>query len=217
MSRRSSTFRPQARQRGVVLIMSLVILVVLLGAAAALVRSFDTSLLVAGNLAFKRDLVNQAERAVPGIMTALQTATQLGTPADRAANNAAFNYSATALPTNPQGIPTVLLASTATFDGSGFASSARDIQDAAQGVRIRYVVDRLCSATGDERTILEGCITSTNEPSLGRDNPDQPNAEVTAGNSGVASPIPQQVVYRLSLRVDGPRDTQAFMQATFTR
>jgi hypothetical protein len=28
--------------------------------------------------------------------------------------------------------------------------------------------------------------------------------------------VPQQVVYRLSIRVNGPRSTQAFFQTTFT-
>ena len=48
-----------SRQRGVIMIITLIALIVLLISGAALIRSFDTSMLLAGNLAFKRDLVNQ--------------------------------------------------------------------------------------------------------------------------------------------------------------
>lgn len=211
---RASPNAALARQRGVVLLLSLIILVVLLGASAALVRSFDTSLFVAGNLAFKRDLVNQGERAVPGIMTALNTGV-LSTPVSRGANNVVgVNYSATVLPTNVQGIPLALLQTTPVFDGLGYANSANDIPVPAQGVTVRYVMDRMCTAPGEESTILDSCVTSTPEPPQAGDNADRQRAEEGGGGS---SPVTQQVVYRLSLRVDGPRDTQAFLQTTFTR
>ena len=53
---------PARRQAGVVMIITLIALVALLAASIALVRSFDSSMLQAGGLAFKRDLVNQGER-----------------------------------------------------------------------------------------------------------------------------------------------------------
>jgi type IV pilus assembly protein PilX len=52
------------RQRGVVLIFTLIILLILTIGAVALMRSMNTSLFSAGNLAFRRDLVNQGEQAV---------------------------------------------------------------------------------------------------------------------------------------------------------
>ena len=60
-------------QRGTVLLLTLIVLVVLLLGGVALVRSFDTSLLTAGNIAFKRDLVNQGERVVPRVLQLFQT------------------------------------------------------------------------------------------------------------------------------------------------
>ena len=51
----------RAAQRGVVLLYSLIALVIMLIAAIALVRSFQTSLFNAGNLGFKRDMRNQSE------------------------------------------------------------------------------------------------------------------------------------------------------------
>ena len=48
--------RAGLRQRGVVLLFSLITLVVLLLAAVALIRSFSNSMFTAGNIAFRRDL-----------------------------------------------------------------------------------------------------------------------------------------------------------------
>ncbi len=52
------------RQRGATLIIALISLVILSIGALALMRSTSTSLFMAGNLAFKRDVANQAERAI---------------------------------------------------------------------------------------------------------------------------------------------------------
>ena len=52
------------RQRGVVLLFSLIALVIMLIVAVALVRSFNNSLFTAGNIGFKRDMQNQSEAAV---------------------------------------------------------------------------------------------------------------------------------------------------------
>ncbi len=61
-----------ARERGVVLLFCLIILVVLLAGGVAVMRSMDTSLVGAGNLAFKRDLVNQGELAIAKAMREFQ-------------------------------------------------------------------------------------------------------------------------------------------------
>ena len=66
-------FLPASRQRGVVLLFSLIALVVLLIAAVALMRSFNTSLFMSGNVAFKRDLQNQGERAMDSVLTEFRT------------------------------------------------------------------------------------------------------------------------------------------------
>jgi hypothetical protein len=105
-------FAAASRQRGVVLIFSLLVLLILAIGAVAVLRSVHTSLLSAGNLAFHRDLVNQAEQAVSNVMIAFKTnAPPLSgvTTADLPA----ANYSSSALPTNAQGVPTALLDNTA--------------------------------------------------------------------------------------------------------
>jgi Tfp pilus assembly protein PilX len=66
-------FVSAARQQGVVLIFSLIVLLILAIGAVAVLRSVNSSLLSAGNLAFHRDLVNQAEQAVSTVMIEFKT------------------------------------------------------------------------------------------------------------------------------------------------
>jgi Tfp pilus assembly protein PilX len=191
-------FASAARQQGVVLIFSLIVLLILAIGAVALLRSVNSSLLSAGNLAFHRDLVNQAEQAVSNVMTEFKTnALPLG--GATTADNPAANYVSTMLPTNVQGVPLVLL------DNAAFAAvaTAGDIPGATPDVKIRYVIDRLCTNTGSAST--PNCVQSTGLPTGG-----------TANRNTAVAP-PSATVYRLSVRVDGPRNTQAFLQTTFTK
>jgi len=193
-------FASPARQRGVVLIFSLIVLLILAIGAVALVRSVDTSQVSAGNLAFHRDLVNQAEQAVSTVMTEFKTN---GPPLNGAtsADLPAANYVSTALPTNPQGVPLILLTNNnAVFNAVG---SLPDIVGATPDVTIRYVIDRLCTNTGTANSL--NCAQSTALPT-----------GVTVNqNTGLAAP--SATIYRVSVRVSGPRGTQAFLQTTFTK
>jgi hypothetical protein len=202
------------RQQGTVLLITLVILAVLMISGVALVRSFDTSLFQAGNIAFKRDLVNQGERVVPAVSTAFEKGA-LATPSARANSMPAGNYSATILPSNAQGVPLALL------DDSLFdrvASKENNISVPEQGVTISYVVDRQCSTAGLDTSLGEGdCIfAEAPSPPGGSDYMSVRAEDPAAGGGGQGATQPQ-VVYRISIRVDGPRNTQAFLQTTFTR
>jgi hypothetical protein len=197
-----SSRRWRKAQRGVVMVITLLALAVMLIGAVALVRSFNTSLFTAGNLAFKRDLVNQAERAAAAALTQFDAGGALDTLDKRAANNTAVNYSAQTLATNAQGIPDALLGSTA-FAAVGVATN--DITVAGQGVTLRYVIDRLCNAQGNEVTLTSAnCVVGPT--------PDARGGSASNLNGATLQP---QVLYRVSVRVDGPRNTQAFFQTTF--
>jgi hypothetical protein len=197
----SSRCRPGRAQRGVVMVITLLALAVMLIGAVALVRSFNASLFTAGNLAFKRDLVNQAERAAVNVLTQFEAGGALDSLAERAATNTAINYSAQMLPTNAQGIPNALLNATA-FAAVGVDTN--DITVADQSVTLRYVIDRLCNNVGSEVTLTSAnCTVGPTPDARGG----------SASDFNVATLQPQ-VLYRLSVRVDGPRNTQAFFQTT---
>lgn len=189
-----------ARQRGVVLVFSLIILLILAIGAVALLRSMNSSLLSAGNLAFHRDLVNQGEQAVANVMAEFKSG---GAPLSglTTADNINANYKATSLPVNAQGVPNVLLGNVATFGTVG--APANDIAGATPDVVVRYVIDRLCVA-GTVVASIASCVQSTGLPTGG-----------TANRNTAVTP-PSATVYRLSVRITGPRNTQAFLQTTFT-
>jgi len=185
-------------QLGVVLIFTLIVLLILTIGAVALMRSMNTSLFGAGNLAFRRDLVNQGEQAVSNVITEFQSG-DLATTASTLTNVPADNYSSTMLPANAEGVPNVLLAATL----PGTVGTHADLAGMTPDVQIRYVIDRMCSATGTPTGAL--CVQSTAAPTGG-----------TAGNKSAVKP-PTATAYRLSVRVTGARSTQIFLQTTFTR
>lgn len=194
----------QARQRGAVLLFTLIVLVILLAGGVAVMRSMNTSLFSAGNLAFKRDLMNQGEQAVSTVMTAFKTGA-LSTDATTS-NLKSANYSATPLATNAKGIPLALL-----NDGAFAAvgTTVNDLTGATPDVTIRYVVDQMCDGTpaalAGQST---GCVT------LGS------SSGTTGGSSqamGNQPPSSSSLLYRLSVRITGPRNTQVFIQTSFTK
>ncbi|MGB7195060.1 MAG: hypothetical protein WBD81_16525 [Collimonas pratensis] len=181
-----------AGQRGSVLIMALISLLILMLASVALISSSDTSLLTAGNLAFKRDLANQSERAVAQVRTqfvsgALVSETLLYS------DQTAQNYWAHVLPSKKlPGIPDELIA----------PAKKDDITDAATGIRLRYVIDRMCisGTVPDKSTCTMGSFVDDKKGTAG----------ITRVSAGLGP------VYRLTVMALGPRNTQTFTQITFT-
>jgi type IV pilus assembly protein PilX len=207
-SRYPTMTRSNQTQRGVVLLFALIALLVLMIGAVALVRSFNSTLFNTGNIAFKKDLQNQSERAAARIFTALDANGALATPALRAQPVRAQNYSARMLDNNDKGIPLALLTNTA-FNAVG--DSTNDIEIADQNVRIRYVVDRLCTTVGDETLLGENaCVVAA-----GAAKDDGSSDKPISKEGGDAMPEQRQIVYRLSIRATGPRNTQAYFQSTF--
>jgi hypothetical protein len=203
LSRGARSVAARGAQHGVVLLMVLVSIVILLLAAVALVHSTGTGLFAAGNLGFRRDLVNQSGRAISAAMT------QFATVSDVTNDLATANYSSTVLPadgfpsgsssTPTHGIPKVLM------NPSSFDSTYPNgkIFDATTQVTLRYVIDRLCTTSGppDPST----CMVSSTVSDKGGT-----NWLTKAGGSSTP-------VYRISVLLIGPRNTQAFVQTTFTQ
>lgn len=186
------------RQRGTVLVIALVALTVMLLGAVALVRGMDASLLMAGNLAFKRDLLNQAERGAQAALKQLVSG-GLASDAQRQNNDLTRNYSASQLATNSQGLPLALIDDTA-YGTAGF--TAADITDSTTGVTVRYLIERLCATSGDFTAV--NCVTAAGSAdSAGDDRYRKVNPE-------------QRPLYRISVRAIGPRRTQTYIQTTVT-
>lgn len=185
-------------QRGVIMLITLIALVLLLLAAAAMLRAVDTSSTLAGNLGFRRDLGNQAERGFAAARATLVSGA-LSTETMRIADQlASYNYSSTRLSTNSNGVPTVLASDTA-FAAAGMS----DVNDKTNnGVTVRYVIDRQCLTSGAFSAANCEVTAATSQDLKGSDPPRKPGAET-------------RPVYRVSVRVKGPHDTESFFQSTF--
>jgi type IV pilus assembly protein PilX len=180
------------------MVIVMVALMVLLAGGVTLIRSSDANSSLAGQLAFRRDLKNQGERGIAWAIAQFSTGS-LSTYTSRQANVVSINYSATRLAANTQGIPNALLTDSA-FTAAGMTGT--DITSTATGVTIRTVIDRLCTSTGAHTastcTILSlPCAKNTSSQD-----------SATAQNLDC-----QLTAYRISVRVDGPRSTQAFFQS----
>lgn len=193
-ARHSSNIRCR-REGGAVLLITLILLTLLMLSAVALIRSSETSLTMAGNIAFKRDLTNQGERAMTKAIAAFK-AGALNSASTRTSDLLSSNYFATAQASDSHGLPIMLI------KDSAFTGTASDITDSASGVTIRYMIDRLCTSPGAFN--LNTCVSLRSMPNKGGDvtRPDPISAEY-------------RPVYRISVRVTGPRNTQAYLQSTF--
>lgn len=191
--------RDRWREHGMSLLVTLLAMLILSVSAVALVRSFDTSLLLAGNLAFKRDLVNEGERGMASAI-ALFDSGALADDSVRTADLFSSNYSASILDVNARGIPLVLV-NDSTYSRIGM--SAEDIADSSTGVKIRTVIDRQCAAEGSFDAAT--CVYTPSTSDVGGT-----NWVKKAGSD-------YRPVYRISVRVSGPRNTEVFLQTTLSR
>lgn len=185
------------RQRGVVLLITLIALVTLALAALALVRSVDTNIIVAGNVSLKQAATLTADNGVE---------TAVGWMNSVAANSLESDATENAYYATSDGFDPLADQSwrgggvTTRFAEGGGITAGVD----SSGNRIRYVIQRMCSEVGvpteDLCLLIEGIAEGHDQGvSTGRSD---------IGNDGLASPV-----YRITARVDGPRNTVSYVQA----
>ena len=201
------------RQQGVVLIFALIVLAVLALASVAMIRSVDVGNLAAGNLSFKQNAFSATDIGVEAAVAKFRAGGTLGPAVSITADVAAQTYFATIQATNANGIPTALL-DTVTFDAA-FASNcfwanatwqttlkacttAAGADDLAQ---VRYLIDRQCTAAGPANDTTCNYIGETGASA----------GSTSTTHTGVSnSPL-----YRVSVRVDGSKNTTSFSQVVF--
>ena len=206
------------KQRGISLIVVLVALLIIGFAAVALLRSSDTGTLVAGNLAFKKTALGASDA---GTETALAwlvaNAAGVTLYSDVAANG---YYATTADACDLTGSRTAGNAAddvnwTGGAQGANCNMKARTVAPAGvpAGYTVRYVVNRVCNAAGDPNSVFAAdgvtpmvCSTVGAGASEGstRGGPSYGNTPLT----GLS-----QTYYRITTRIDGPRNTIRYVQA----
>lgn len=202
-------------QRGLVLFFALIALLVLSLAAVALVRSVDTSTIIAGNLAFKKSATSSGDIGVETAMSWL-TATQ-------AANNTinvledgthAFNQDAPVLgyyssvhddPADPSYI-NVFSDAAWTNAGSVLVGGGAD---PATGNSTRYIIQRLCR-TANQPMKTAGCLYSGAMQDNNGQNIKLPQEVCKGAGCPVAG---QTAMLRITTRITGPKNTVSYVQA----
>lgn len=216
MSRRTSQQRP-SRQRGVVLLFALIALLILMIGAVALVRSFNTSLFMAGNIGFKRDLQNRNDFVTTQVLASLAAGGALSDRTFRGASQPGLNYSAKLLSVDKQGIPDVLTRNDRVDQAPGnFTPTGADITPNNDNtVRIAYVIDRLCASAGDEKVLGPSQCATLKSVAQGAGLQQERNSDTSSAlATNTISSAPIFVLYRVSARITGPRNTVSFFQST---
>lgn len=221
-------FRPMTgarRQRGVVLLISLIALVALTLAGLAIVRQVDTATLVTGNVTFRQSSVNTADLAVEYMLDKEGDGgfSILNVNKTRYHDNYDDWYRATMFteenPVSPcaltdvnciktSGIPNVLRsAGKCRSSSDASASSVRAVWDEHTGNCAVMVLERMCRNTG--QATANHCVLFNQAQIAGKWTQGQ-----TGDGTSSSDIVPPQngVGMRLSVRVDGPRGTTSYLQ-----
>jgi len=188
------------------MILVLVALVLMLLAVAGMLRYTDTSTSVIGNLAFRRDLTNRAELAIAAAKATLNSGA-LSTELARTTDLASANYFASTQPspTVPAGTLAIGVPAQLVSDShypSTFSCIPASCTPGTDGVLLRWVIDRQCENAGTFTTASCAYISYVNDPH---------------GTSWLAPRKPTGAahgLYRISVRVVGPHNTEVYIQTT---
>lgn len=186
-----------AAQRGAVILVALIVVVLLLITGIAVMRTVDTTSIIAGNLAFQQAATNSADVGVETAMAWLQANNESGVLNTDDQDN---GYSANG--NDPSRSP----ATGQSWDDywrQGLTSRVRTLAADGAGNTVSYVIDRLCRFAGAPGA---GASCSNVPDSMAPSN----NAEA-AGRLQILSP--SLVYYRITVRVEGPRNTLSYVQA----
>jgi type IV pilus assembly protein PilX len=204
MLMRANGRRPgRARQRGVVLMIALIVLVAMTLAGIALMRSVDTTAMIAGNLAFQQSATSSGD---VGTETAIAWLTTNNSSGYLWNNTPAQGYMAARQdPAVGQSWDSFW---TSVVNPSGGPSMAVSLgQDAATGNTVSYVIQRLCNGTGDPTSPGVDCAAP------------QSLAQASSSSKGagaVALLYNSSIYYRITTRIDGPRNTVSYVQVVVT-
>jgi type IV pilus assembly protein PilX len=188
----------RSAQRGMILMMALIALVAMTLAAVALVRSVDTGLLVASNLAFRQAATMAADTGLRNATTWLLSNTG-GTTLHNNQFSNADAYWANAQNVVPAFDPL-------NYDWEGGNNSLLVTADDGNGNNIRYVIHRLCDAPGNP--IGVACVRP---PATSGSANNSSKGVVSAGSLPMTATA--NAYYRVTVRVRGPRNTTSYVQA----
>ena len=200
--RRRGSFKAPARQKGVVVFVALIAMLVLTLAGLSLVRAVDTGGSVAANVAFRTASIVAANHAIEeAVFNLFKSPTPIAPNTDDPARH---YFSSLQINELTDGTPDVL-AGTYTQVGTKYTMPV--YTDATTNVEVRYLIERVCTpaAAGKNPTIGTCDLLPPKVSPAGTDN------EVKR------IPLPAIPHYRVTARVDVPNTNATAIAQTFLR
>jgi Tfp pilus assembly protein PilX len=189
---------PAARaQRGMILFVSLIILVAMSLAGIALMRSVDTNVLIAGNMAFKQNATSISDLGIEAARNWLSAP-----PGSLDDDQIATFYWA-----NWQSGTDFIGATTTTADDYNWTQAATATSPDPAYI-IQYVIHRLCGTAGKPADI-GNCLRSAVGAGSGSTS-GLSQGSVSYGSQ--ALPASSTIFYRVTIKVSGPRNTVSYVQ-----
>lgn len=184
------------RERGVVLLMALIVLLAMTMAGLALMRSVSTSNVIAGNMAFQQAATQSADAGVEAAANFLSTSLP-GALDTSVTSGGGVKYLAY------RQVPAAGQSWDSFWTNTVPAAAVNTLPVDAAGNTVTYVIHRLCNNDGIPLTVV-GCTTSPVDRagSLGG----------SMGGGVVALNAPPESYYRITARVAGPRNTLSYVQ-----
>lgn len=184
------------RQRGVILMVALIMLVAMTLAGLALVRSVDTGTLIAGNLAFQESAMNYGDIGATSAAKWLQGKNEAKLSQDDFGNG----YSSNIRNPAPNQSWDNFWINTLVAEGRVFTLPV----DPTTGNTVSYAIQRMCSMQNvSSRSVMPPNYCAISSSAV-------LNPVNNAGD--VAYSIPNQVYYRVTTRTVGPRNAVSYTQ-----
>jgi type IV pilus assembly protein PilX len=185
-------------QRGVVLVIALIVLVAMSLGGIAILRSVDTATLIAGNIAFKQRTIAGADF---GVESAIKWISDNVNNLNNDNTSAAYFASLSREPTNRF-----------RWEDPASWNAAKEVGSDAAGNKVHYVIHRMCTKTGlsfNHKDQL--CATDASAREGGAAAAPTEGASSVAGAS--AYDMPPRVYVRITVRSAGPRNAVSYIQS----
>lgn len=198
-------FPTNPRQNGMALVIAMIVLVAMSLAGVALMRSVDTSFLIAGNLAFRRSATASGDAGVEGARAWLMANNGSTLYTDQPAQGYyATSQDALDLTGNATRGNT---ADDVAWTSTG-ASQPKCLPPDSAGNAVCYIVHRLCNSTGAiDAGTCSTQQTSKGGSSLGAMRP------MTTYQERSWTDVATMAYYRVTVRIAGPRQNITYVQA----
>jgi type IV pilus assembly protein PilX len=197
MNRFRRHYAPASRQRGVTLIIALIVLAAMTLAGIAMMRSVDTATLMAGNIASKKSTVSGADQ---GLQTGYWWLSSNATGATLQTDNTGAGYLSSVPALEPDWLNNANWAN---------AFALNNGNPDTYGNRIYYLIHRMCpvpncapdaTCNGNTNT----CGTTPDLRAVSGDGLDHTKASFWT--------LPPQIHYRITARAVGPRNSITVVQ-----